>query len=160
MSQTPGKLKKNTSKCSLRQHMRNLLKKCEINPTAKGPWQAIAEVSGAEYLEVRALEEVQRAIRSLKTPHAPGMLEYKSYEQHMVQATELLTLARLKRQTYLLDEDKYHVVIVTQMGLQEGSSEAHVEQRRMVACKATGEKYVPLRQTEETKDGTTQHQEA
>lgn len=75
----------------------------------------------------------------------------------MVQATELLTLARLKRQTYLLDEDKYHVVIVTQLGLEEGASEATMEDRRMMACKATGEQYVPMRPQGETGNGTSEH---
>jgi len=53
----------------------------------------------------------------------------------MVETTSLLTLARLYRQTYLLDKEGNHVVIVTQYGLREGASEAEVETRRAVHVK-------------------------
>lgn len=142
MSKTSQPSQKNKRTISLRQQVRNLLKKCEINPTEPGPWQTIAETAGAEYLEHRAMEEVQRAIRSLKTEMSPSLHDFKLYEQHLVAATELLTLARLKRKTYLLD-DKFHVCIVTQLGLVEGDTSKVIEERRLAVHKGQYQPMVP-----------------
>lgn len=144
MSENLTKSKRSKPKPSAKLLIKQLLEKCQIDPTKTGPWQTIAETGGADYLEVRALEEIQRAIQCMKTAHAPGLQDFQMFEQHAVQATELLTLARLKRKTYLLDKNKEHVVIVTQLGLQEGESSQVLETRRMVATKGRGEKYVPI----------------
>lgn len=137
----PSKKKQRT--ISLQQQIRNLLKVCEVNPTKPGPWQAIVATAGADYLELRALEELQRAIQSLKTENAPALQDYQSYEQHMVQATELLTLARLKRKTYLLHDEKKHVVLVTQLGLEKGSDTEVIETRRVSAAQERGDIGLP-----------------
>lgn len=61
----------------------------------------------------------------------------------MVQATELLTLARLKRKTYILDKPDQKVVLVTQVGLDVGDGTETIEGRRVSAAQKRGEVGVP-----------------
>lgn len=82
------------------------------------------------------MEEIQRAT---------ACKDVVQIEMHLKAATELITLARLKRKTYnLLDKD--HVHNITSEGVVElGSSTNDIEQRRAELAKSRMVNSVPFK---------------
>lgn len=99
-----------------------LLNKCDVI-TKDSLWSEILKNASPEYLEMRAKEELSRAQQCVKEQ------DFIPYEKHLVTCTQLLTLARLKRQTYLV-YNKTDNIIMTKDGFILGDKKAVLDKRR------------------------------
>lgn len=62
----------------------------------------------------------------------------------MVAATELITLARMKRGTHLLQHPEKQVIAATNVSLEEGKSTEDIETVRKANAIARGQQHIPL----------------
>lgn len=75
-----------------------LLRESAFDPRKPGPLKVIADNSSTEYLELRAVEMIQRAQTDAVDDLLTTDERYKECDSHLAQAISLLVLARARRQ--------------------------------------------------------------
>lgn len=85
---------------------------------------------------------MSKAISLLK--EVKGVGTFEAYEDQMVAATELITLARMKRGTHLLQHPEKQVISATNVSLEEGKSTEDIEAVRKANAEVRGQRHIPL----------------